>query len=78
MMLGFGWFGFLAMALFWTTIVGAVLWLFSNLFPKYEETPKGNLSDTDMVILKKRYALGEITKEEYQVMRNELEVGESL
>lgn len=73
MMLGFGWFGFLMMAIFWVAVIGIVFWLFSNLFPKYEASSNNNLSDTDIVILKKRYAQGEITKEEFDVMRADLE-----
>jgi len=73
MMYGFGWYGLFMMAIFWIALIGAVLWLFSNLFPKYGDEPNNDLSDTDIVILKKRYAQGEITKEEFEVMRVDLE-----
>jgi len=70
---GFGWLGFLMMAIFWIVIIAAALWLFSNLFPQNKQTTSGDSSDTAVTILKKRYARGEISTEEYEAMRHELE-----
>lgn len=67
-MMGFGMgFGAIIMVLFW----GAIIWLVISLInagtKKPEETPESALA-----ILKKRYAKGEITKEQYLEMEKEL------
>ena len=72
--MGFGGFGFIFMGLFWIVIIGAGIWLLSNLFPKNNESqtrPSDN--ETALDILKQRYARGELTKEEYESMRHDLE-----
>ncbi|MCZ7385813.1 MAG: SHOCT domain-containing protein [Candidatus Methanoperedens sp.] len=73
-MIGFGMgfgammgFGVIIMVLFW----GAIIWLVISLInadnKKSEETPESALT-----ILKKRYARGEITREQYLEMEKEL------
>ncbi len=67
-MMGFGMgFGAVIMLLFW----GAIIWLVISLInagsKKSEETPESAL-----LILKKRYARGEITREQYLEMEKEL------
>ena len=67
-MMGFGMgFGAIIMLLFW----GAIIWLVISLInagtKKSEETP-----ETSLTILKKRYAKGEITREQYLEMEKEL------
>lgn len=67
-MMGFGMgFGAIIMVLFW----GAIIWLVISLInagtKKSEETPESALA-----ILKKRYARGEITKEQYLEIEKEL------
>ncbi len=69
-MMGFGaimGFGVIIMVLFW----GAIIWLVISLInagtKKSEETPESALT-----ILKKRYAKGEITREQYLEMAKEL------
>ncbi|GJM43048.1 MAG: hypothetical protein DHS20C20_33300 [Ardenticatenaceae bacterium] len=71
--MGFGWFGFLMMALFWVGIIAAAFWFFSNLFPQHKQTTSGDALETAVAILKKRYARGEISKEEFEAMRHDLE-----
>jgi putative membrane protein len=71
--MGFGWFGFLMMAIFWIAIIAGAVWLFGNLFPQNKQTTTGNESETAVTILKKRYASGEISKEEFETMRQDLE-----
>ena len=80
MMMGYGFggpFGWLGMGLgmlvhltFTALIIMAVVWLFKTLF-------RGGITNgvrTDaMEILKQRYAKGEITTDEYQRMKKELE-----
>ena len=71
-MMGFGmgsgmFFGAIIMVLFW----GAIIWLVISLINagtrKSEET-----SESALAILKKRYARGEITREQYLEMEKEL------
>jgi putative membrane protein len=60
-------FGIIIMVLFW----GAIIWLVISLINagtrKSEETPESALD-----ILKKRYARGEVTKEQYIEMEKDL------
>ncbi len=67
-MMGFGMgFGAIIMVLFW----GAIIWLVISLInagtQKSEGTPESALA-----ILKKRYARGEVTKEQYLEMEKDL------
>jgi putative membrane protein len=71
--MGFGWFGFLMMAIFWIVIIAAALWFFSNLFPQNKQSASGDVAETAVTILKNRYARGEISKDEYETMRHDLE-----
>lgn len=69
--MGWGWLGLgmIHMLLFWALvilgIVALIRWLSGGPQP-----PPG--PDSPMDILRKRYASGEITREEYQRMRREL------
>lgn len=71
--LGFGWFGFVMMAVFWLAIIAAAIWLFSNLFPQNKQMRTGDAPETAVAILKKRYARGEISQEEFEAIRHDLE-----
>ncbi|OIO64858.1 electron transporter RnfE [Candidatus Woesearchaeota archaeon CG_4_10_14_0_2_um_filter_57_5] len=67
-MMGFGMgFGFLFMILFW----GLVIWLVYSLINAAQSDTQRKGEDS-MVILKKRYAKGEISKTQYEEMRKEL------
>ena len=71
--MGLGWLGFLLMALFWIAIIVAAVALIGKLFPQTQQSSTGDSSETSAAILKKRYARGEISKEEYAEMRHVLE-----
>ena len=72
--MGFGGFGFIFMVLFWIVIIGGGIWLLSNLFPKNNTSHTEQSDDESAVgILKQRYARSELTKEEYESMRYDLE-----
>ncbi len=83
-MMGFGgaWM-VLGMVLFWVVVVGLALWLLSRLFPGSRQHPGNQQSRTNGIIsggpgraldiLNERYARGEITREEYQEIRKDIE-----
>ncbi|HMB16068.1 MAG TPA: SHOCT domain-containing protein [Pelovirga sp.] len=60
-------FGGFAMMLFWLVIIVAGIW-----FVKTLSTGKAQ-NDSPMDMLKKRYAKGEITKDEYDRMKRDIE-----
>ena len=68
-------FGFIFMALFWIVVIGMGIWLLSNLFPKNNTSSQSRESGGESAeeILRQRYARGELTKEEYESMRYEIE-----
>ena len=75
---GFGGFGFLFMLLFIILIVGLAVWFVSLLFPRQTNPRSSGLGTYDSVdesplsIIKIRYAKGEISKDEYEEMREEI------
>ena len=73
MMNGFG-FGGLFMILFWIVIIGLGVWLVSSLVSRTNSQPPANLppAESALDILKKRYARGEITKEQFDEMHRDL------
>ena len=66
-MFGGMWFGWL----FWIVIIALVIWVVSQISNKNQQTNTIN-NETPLDILKIRYAKGEITKEEFEEMKNEL------
>jgi putative membrane protein len=61
MMAGMGWLGLLLMALFWIGVILLVFWGLSNAFPSRRQAVEPDAAE----ILKRRYAKGEISREEY-------------
>jgi putative membrane protein len=61
MMAGMGWLGILLMALFWVGVILLVVWGLSNAFPGRRQAVEPDAVE----ILKRRYARGEISREEY-------------
>jgi len=64
--MGFGWF---FMILFWVLIIFGVVYLV-RLLTRDKEEKQQHASPLD--ILKKRYARGEITKEEFEKVKSDL------
>ncbi len=74
MMNGFG-FGGIFMILFWIVLIGLGVWLVSHLTSSANRQSPSNSAtspESALDILKKRYARGEITPEQFQAMRRDL------
>lgn len=78
-MMGFGLLGFLFMFLFWGGIIALAVWLVSLLFPRSASdstaAPRRDNSPAQSALetLKLRYAHGELSRDEYRQMRQDLE-----
>ena len=77
MMGGFGGFGFpfmggIWMILFWVLIIGGVVWLVQSLARGTGSSAPQ--SESFLETLKRRYAKGEITKEQFEQMKHDLGV----
>lgn len=63
-----GWLGPITMGIFWALVIGGIaLFLRSWWAPSHAHE-----SDQALSILERRYASGEISREEYQAMRQDL------
>ncbi len=69
--MGYGFFGWLMMLLFWIIIIAAVV-LGVRWFMNGGKQEVSRKEETPLDILKKRYTSGEIDKEEAETMRREL------
>ena len=68
MMGGFGWLGMLTMLLFWIGLIALAIWAVSNLFPARQATFEPDAQE----ILKRRFARGEISRDEFVQARDTL------
>ena len=75
-MMGFGMsFGMLFMGLFWVVLIVGAVWLAGALFQTGHAPNLGGRSLTPREILDQRYARGEITREQYELMKQDLSKG---
>lgn len=65
-------FGGLGMLLFWGLVVGLVIWGVRGLAGSSGPAP-GSSPPTPLEILQARYARGEISREEYETIRRDLQ-----
>ena len=72
--MGFGVFGLLLMILFWGGLIVGAIWLVSALFPGSSRRPTSGADHphSPREILDTRYARGEITREQYELMKQDL------
>lgn len=72
---GFGLLGWVAMMFFWVLVIGGivllVVWLFRQGQPAPASGPRNGQTALD--ILQERYARGEISRDEYEEIRRELQ-----
>lgn len=75
-MFSHGWFGgMLGLGiLFWIVIILLLIWVVKSLVGNQETTPTTEVDNDDKAedILRKRYARGEISREEFEQMKNDL------
>lgn len=65
MLAGMGWPGMLTMVLFWIGVILLIVWGVSALFPTHARTTEPDALE----ILRRRYARGEISREEFEQAR---------
>ncbi len=69
--MGWGWFGFILMIAFWVLVILGIVYLIKALVAgRGMALPKG---ESELDILKKRYAGGEIDAEEFAKRKRDLE-----
>lgn len=64
-----GFFGWLFMVLFWAAVILVIVYLFRQI--RGPAVPAAG--ETALDVLKRRYASGEITKEQFDEMKKEIE-----
>ena len=75
MMMGFGVLGMFLMLLFWGVLIVGAVFLVRVLFPKGEKIISRSLPENGndpRNILDQRYARGEITREEYEMIKQDI------
>jgi len=71
MMDGMG-FGMFFMMIFWVLILVGIVFAVVLIVRKATGTSGGKVDETAMEVLKKRYASGEITREEFEAIKKEI------
>jgi putative membrane protein len=70
--LGFDLFGMAFMLFFWILLILAAVWVAKSLFGNAQPHPGKGPSQTPHEILDQRYARGEITREQYEIMKQDI------
>ncbi len=71
---GMGWSGIIVMITFWVLLIVGLVFLIRYLATSSKnENPDTEGKDTALEILKKRYASGEIDKDEFEERRRDLQ-----
>lgn len=74
--MGFGVIGLILMVLFWGGLVFVAVWLVKSLFENRQHPSQNapiDIQPSAREILDRRYARGEITREQYDLIKNDLE-----
>jgi len=70
--MGFGLFGIVFMLLFWGLLILGAVWVAKALFGNTTTLNRSNDPQTPRKILDERYARGEITREQYEIMKQDI------
>lgn len=72
---GMGFGGYIWMIIIWVIIIGGGIGLLATLFPRTRTSSDSNAESNGdaLAILKQRYARGELSKEEFETIRYDLE-----
>ncbi len=72
---GLGLLGLLFMGLLWVGLIVGAVWLVNVLFPRNSQisTPPAGRDLSAREILDRRYSRGEITREQYELMRQDIQ-----
>ena len=75
---GFGLGGLVSMIFVWLILIAGSVWLIKVLFSGNlgQSSPKKISDEEPLEILKKRYARGELQREEFELMKNDLSANE--
>lgn len=76
MMYGYGmpWFGGIAMMIFWVIVLGAIVWVAIAVSRNAGQNQAAPRSETPLDVLRRRFAAGEINKEQFEEMKRALGV----
>lgn len=73
-MMGFSMgYGGIWMVLFWVLVIVGSIWLVTVLFPRSANKSQADRGQDPMEIARERYARGELMKEEFAALRQDLE-----
>ena len=67
------WFGPVIMVAFWVLVILGIVYVFKALMSRGNEREAPQERESALEILKKRYARGEINREEFEEKRKDLE-----
>ncbi len=73
--MGFGIIGLFYMIIFWGALIALAVWLVRSIFPIKTQSPSlpSDKNLNALEILDQRYALGEITREQYELMKQDIQ-----
>jgi len=73
--MGFGIIGWLLMLVFWGALIAFVVWLVRSIFPGTGRNTysQRDLNSEALEILNQRYARGEINREQYEQMKQDIQ-----
>ena len=71
-MMGFGIFEMFFMLVFWVVLILGAVWVARGLFGNSQPHGRQEPSQNPREILDQRYARGEITREQYEIMKQDL------
>lgn len=74
-MMGYGWpiVGWVFMVLLWAALILLVIWLYKQIRGPDTEAKEAQETENPLDILKKRYAKGEISREEFTERKKDIE-----